>query len=133
MGERLAAYDAQHHADALTWLERHIPDGIRLVALALAETARPLPSPSPGHDAAGGEGRTIESLHAAHPQCARSEETTGPGEVCSVCDGSEIVTEAAHDPGCDGSCRNCPVPVPAPCPACAPPAVQPPETRGEEE
>lgn len=31
---------AQHYSDALTWLERNTPDGIRLVARALAETTK---------------------------------------------------------------------------------------------
>lgn len=32
--------DAKRYSDALTWLERNTPDGLRLVSLALSEVTR---------------------------------------------------------------------------------------------
>lgn len=37
------------------------------------------------------------------------------GYPCVGCDGFGLVefTESAHDPSCDGTCKDCPIPVPA--------------------
>ena len=37
---------------------------------------------------------------------------------CPFCRGHGWTTGSAHDPNCDGSCRNCPVPVQEQCEFC---------------
>jgi len=39
--------------------------------------------------------------------------TTDARETCPFCngDGWYVVTGSAHDPNCDGTCKNCPIPV----------------------
>jgi hypothetical protein len=37
---------------------------------------------------------------------------------CPTCGGQGWTTGSAHDPRCDGSCRNCPIPVQEQCEFC---------------